>query len=574
MIIVEKVRAKNFMSYGDAWTEIDVLKTATSLIIGKNGAGKSSIIVEATTFAFFGKPFRDINKPQLINTVNDRDCKVEVEFVTNTHRYRVVRGMKPAVFEIYQDGQLINQESKTRDYQKVLEQQILKINYHSFRQIICLGSATFKPFMQLVPGVRRVVIEDLLGLSIFGVMNQELKFKIAHTKEKLKALDVELKLIDTKISSHVNFIDSIEKNKVEEKTKLEKEIARLNEEFKLLEKSNRNSKKNSAEVKRKYDDAVESLKSAESTYSRAMAEATSEKSSIEKKISFYEKNHVCPTCSQDIEEGFAHSHVSDFKQKLSEIDAKIEDLKSQSQSYLPKLRAEVKEALENLNAAEEKLSKLRADGMSNQKQINYLQTKLLSQHENKGNVEKFKEELEKMRADRLELDQRYRKSQVRMKYFEEAEKLLNDQGIKSQIIKTYIPLINSLINKYLKEMEFFVSFHLDENFNETIKSRYRDTFSYNSFSEGEKRKIDLALLFTWREISRMKNSTSMNMLVMDETMDGSLDEESVKYFLRLVQSMEKNTNIFVISHNDKVRDSFERMIIASKDGNFSQLTEA
>lgn len=574
MIRIQKVRVKNFMSYGDRWTEIDVMKTGSTLIIGKNGAGKSSIIVEALTYGLFGKAFRNINKPMLVNSVNNRDCLVEIEFTANSHSYKVVRGMKPGVFEIYMDGVLINQEAKSRDYQKVLEVQILKINYQSWKQIICLGSAAFSPFMQLPPGTRKVIIDDLLDMVIFGVMSDEVKFKAAHTRERLKAEKSNLRLLESKISSHVSFIESIERSKVEEREGIETEISLLKESFKRLEGSHSTLKTEIATLRQNLSAKREEASSLERSADSKKSGLRRDIADAKKKIQFYQHKKVCPTCEQEIDSSFSHSHVDELARKMEEDESNLLELESATERSLSPMRADIKTWESELREREQELSRLNSEGLSIQKQITYLQEKLLAAPKGALDVDSYRAELEKLKEERFETDKKIRKHETRLKYFEEVERLLSDQGIKAQIIKTYVPLINSLINKYLREMEFHVSFHLDENFNETIRSRYRDTFTYSSFSQGEKAKIDLALLFTWREISKLKNSTNVNLLVMDETMDGSLDEDAVRYFLKIIQSADRDTNVFVISHNDKVRDSFDRMLVATKEGNFSVLTEA
>ena len=570
MIKFEKVRWKNFLSTGNQFTEIDLNRNETTLIIGENGAGKSTVL-DALCFSLFGKPFRTISKSQLVNTVNAMETVVEIEFSIASRRYKVVRGIKPNKFEIWQNDKMLNQEANSRDYQKILEQQILKLNYRSFTQVVILGSSTFVPFMQLKAKFRREVVEDLLDIKIFSMMNMILKQRLKDLVIELQEVEYNYKLSGEKITMQKNYIENIKNNAgiiIKEKQKSYEDNSK-----KLDEKVN--NKKTLEETQKGLFESVEDQISIESKDVKlkdlrsTLIEKQKEK---DKMITFFEKHDDCPVCTQDIPKDFkSEMIVTKEKEKKEIVDGliKMEKEIDKTQSRLSEIVKVTNQIQDNsiqiaqLNTSIQELEKYQ-ERLSNE--ITELEKSVI----NNSDEEKLKtlqEEFNTIEKNRKDLKEE--------KVYKEATRaMLQDTGIKTKIIKQYLPIMNQLINKYLASMEFYVNFTLDENFDETIKSRFRDNFNYASFSEGEKMRIDLALLFTWRAIAKMKNSTNTNLLILDEIFDSSLDSAGTDEFLKILNTLE-GENVFVISHKqDVLVDKFKHTLKFEKNKNFSKMVVA
>ena len=570
MIHFEKVRWKNFLSTGNQFTEIELDRNETTLIIGENGAGKSTVL-DALCFSLFGKPFRTISKSQLVNTVNAMETVVEIEFSIASRRYKVVRGIKPNKFEIWQNDKMLNQEANSRDYQKILEQQILKLNYRSFTQVVILGSSTFVPFMQLKAKFRREVVEDLLDIKIFSMMNMILKQRLKDLVIELQEVEYNYKLSGEKITMQKNYIENIKNNAgiiIKEKQKSYEDNSK-----KLDEKVN--NKKTLEETQKGLFESVEDQISIESKDVKlkdlrsTLIEKQKEK---DKMITFFEKHDDCPVCTQDIPKDFkSEMIVTKEKEKKEIVDGliKMEKEIDKTQSRLSEIVKVTNQIQDNsiqiaqLNTSIKELEKYQ-ERLSNE--ITELEKSVI----NNSDEEKLKtlqEEFNTIEKNRKDLKEE--------KVYKEATRaMLQDTGIKTKIIKQYLPIMNQLINKYLASMEFYVNFTLDENFDETIKSRFRDNFNYASFSEGEKMRIDLALLFTWRAIAKMKNSTNTNLLILDEIFDSSLDSAGTDEFLKILNTLE-GENVFVISHKqDVLVDKFKHTLKFEKNKNFSKMVVA
>jgi DNA repair exonuclease SbcCD ATPase subunit len=571
MIIFKKIRWKNFLSTGNSFTEIDLTRSTNTLIVGHNGAGKSTIL-DALTFGLFGKPYRKINKPQLINTINDGKCVVEIELSIGKKEYKIVRGIKPNVFEIYCDNKLVNQDAKATDYQEHLERFILKLNYKSFTQVVILGSASFVPFMQLSAGDRRTIIEELLDIGIFSSMNSVVKTHISAIKDNQKDFDYKIKLLKEKIEMQKTHIEEHKKNYELEIEKKNVEIGR-NEEFITKTLTN-------LELIQKHVDALNKQIADEQEQNKRNTKLLTLQSKFEdnvrklnKEISFYETNDNCPTCHQTIMEETKSKQIDEKKTKIGEIETATSKLNEELNKVLARINqigliqkhiSEHNSEMVRLNTQVKEVSK------RSRKLLDEIGELKKTTESNGNDNEKLKElNVELIKADKSAEDLALEKQ-----YYEYAATLLRDTGIKTKIIKQYLPIMNKLINKYLTAMDFFVNFNLDENFEETIKSRHRDEFSYASFSEGEKMRIDLSLLFTWRQIAKMKNSTNTNLLILDEVFDSSLDGVGMEEFMKLLNSLDKNTNVFVISHKgDQLFDKFRSVIRFEKKGNFSQVAK-
>ena len=568
MIIFKYVRWKNFLSTGNNFTEIQLDRNSTTLIIGENGAGKSTVL-DALCFGLFGKPFRGINKAQLINSVNMSGAMVEVEFEIGSKKIKVVRGIKPNVFEIYVNGKMYNQDANSRDYQKYLEQQILKLNYRSFTQVVILGSSTFIPFMQLKSRHRREVVEEILDIQIFSLMNMLLKQKLKNNAEEIRDIEYKSSLTEEKIDLQDNYIDEMKKNKdksLKEKTILfasnQEEIHKRQDKVNLSENTNIELIKqisDSDSIKSKYQ-KLQSIKSTLNEKHRAHSST----------INFFETNEDCPTCQQHISELFKTDIIKTKVKETDKISKGLSELKDELEKYKERQK-EIVNIADGIREHEVQIAKDNESILQLEKFNSTLQAEIDQlQHAdvNKNDYEKLGE----LKSSLINLREQKSKLIEDKTYSETAKNMLQDTGIKTKIIKQYLPIMNKLINTYLTSMEFYVNFTLDESFEETIKSRYRDDFSYSSFSEGEKMRIDLALLFTWRAVAKMKNSANTNLLILDEIFDSSLDNTGTDEFLKILNTL-GNENVFVISHKqDALADKFRSTVKFEKIKNFSHMS--
>lgn len=555
------------MSVGNQFIEIDLGRSKTTLISGANGTSKSTFI-EAIVFALYGKPFRKINKPQLINSINQKELLVELEFSINTDKYLIKRGMKPNVFEIWKNNDLVNKDAATRDYQEYLEQNIIKMSFKSFSQIVILGSATYVPFMELPAGQRREIIEDLLDIQVFSTMNILLKEKIADNKTNITDNNYSIDLLKTRIEAakeHNEEIQRIKETEVEKiKGKIEENLNSIEIEKQVIEKLETEI----TELSDLITDKAKQKKTLEQA-KNLLYELSSKYKSYIDEISFYSNHDNCPTCKQGIEHDFKEHIVSERTEKNAELTGGIDQLKTRIET--------VETRLNEISDVEDKIQKLH-----NTANEHRLQVKIMI-----GQLKSFKKELENAEREVEEIDQTKilefmsdltKKQEEQTELYENRETLgivgtmLKDGGIKTSIIKTYIPIMNKLINQYLSEFELFVDFNLDENFNETIKSRFRDTFSFASFSEGEKMRISLSIMFTWRAIAKLRNSVSTNLLIMDETLDGPSDADGVESLIDILHKMNGNDNIFIISHRgQQFSEKFDDHIRFEKIKNFTQI---
>jgi DNA repair exonuclease SbcCD ATPase subunit len=569
MITFKKCRWKNFLSTGNSFTEIDLNRSTNTLIIGQNGAGKSTIL-DALTFGLFGKPFRKINKPQLMNSINNSNCVVEIEFSIGKKEYKVVRGIKPNVFEIYCNNVLVNQDAKAKDYQEHLEKFILKWNMKAFTQIVVLGSASFVPFMQLTPSDRRTIIEDLLDIEIFSSMNNIVKTKISSIKDTQKDYEYQIKLISEKIQLQKQNLEEHRKN-FESEIQKKKEEGIKNQDF--IEKATKDIEliqKHIEQLQNKISDekAVHSKSTKIITLQSKLSDNTKK---LNKEIEFFQNNDDCPTCHQIITEDTKTSHITNKKEKIQEIDIASKKLSDELDKLYSRLD-QIEKMQKHINEHNSEVVKLNTQILSANKYNTKLIQEIKSLEQNTLFKENDNEKLKTLNDELKVVETNANELSVQKQYHEFAATLLKDTGIKTKIIKQYLPIMNKLINKYLTAMDFFVNFNLNENFEETIKSRHRDVFSYASFSEGEKMRIDLALLFTWRQIAKLKNSTNTNLLILDEVFDSSLDGVGTEEFMKLLNTLDNNTNVFVISHKgDQLFDKFRSVIRFEKKNNFSQV---
>ena len=571
MIRFEKIRWRNFLSTGNEFTEVQLDKSPTTLIVGQNGAGKSTLL-DALSFALFGKPHRNINKPQLVNTINNKNTEVDVEFSIGSHKFVVKRGIKPTKFEIWQNGNMINQSSAAKDYQKFLEQNILKLNHKSFHQIVVLGSSSFIPFMQLPAGHRRDVIEDLLDIGVFSKMNLILRDKDSKLKEEISSIAYEYDLNKEKIALQKKYIRDITELNDEQ---IEKKADQIDANQNEIEELNMGNNELSKEIEGLQEGLAESLKKSHDKrqqLSQFQFQFQTQVQDVVKAAKFYEENDVCPTCSQGIDSNLRHEKLSNAQSKAKELNEAISNASEQS--------ATVESAIERLNSIAEQVREKTTSISTNnstiaglQRQIHSLETEIDSLRGSTGDLSKANAELSELQESRDILSEEKLKLIDTKSYNQAASEMLKDTGIKTKVIKQYLPVMNNLVNKYLQVLDFFVSFNLDESFNETIKSRHRDSFNYASFSEGEKQRIDLALLFTWRQIARMKNSTSTNLLILDETFDSSLDHDGIDNLMKILYTLDDQaTNVFVISHKGDLLDGkFRSKIEFVKEHNFSKM---
>jgi DNA repair exonuclease SbcCD ATPase subunit len=571
MILFEKVRWKNFLSTGASFTEIVLTKSPNTLVIGHNGAGKSTIL-DALCFGLFGKPFRKINKPQLLNSINQRDCVVEIEFKIGQKNYKIVRGIKPNVFEIYCDSILLNQDAAAKDYQDILENSILKLNYKSFTQVVILGSASFTPFMQLSASDRRTIIEDLLDIQIFSSMNNLVKERMSIVKEGLTKIKYDMVLAGEKIELQKHNIDEHKKHNDAEIDKKKKEIIESEQQIDKLNKEIVLINKHIDVMQNKISDKL-LVEKKSSKLLQLESKLESKLKKLDKEETFYDENHNCPTCKQDIADTFRRSQLSGINQTKGEVGLAVKDIEGQIQKANARIE-EIQKIVRHIQEHNNEVVKHNSTISAVNKYIAKIQVEVGELSIRKDNLE---EENQKLKDLRVELDgynQTYKELLIEKQYNEFASNLLKDTGIKTKIIKQYLPIMNKLINKYLTAMDFFVNFNINENFEETIKSRHRDEFSYANFSEGEKMRIDLALLFTWRQIAKLKNSTNTNLLILDEVFDSSLDTVGTEEFLKLIHEIGVDTNVFVISHKgDQLFDKFRSVVKFEKKNNFSRMAK-
>lgn len=567
MIKFEAIRWKNFLSTGNDWTEIDLNQTSTTLIVGHNGSGKSTFL-DALSFTLFGKAHRNVNKAQLVNSINNKACVTEVEFQTLGSHFKVIRGIKPAKFEIWQNGEVINQDSHAKEYQKLLEQNILKLNHKSFHQVVVLGSSSFIPFMQLSAQARREVIEDLLDINVFSRMNGLLKERNSILKSDVQQAVTDLGGAEYKRSTQEEFVrkltalqESAKQAKQEEIDHLESLIKDI--ESNMAEIDSSSLRQHEAEMQ-KLSEKVTGFKSYDHQFSSKQRELNSE-------IEFYENNTTCPTCDQSIDQGLKQ----DKKEAASRKWDKLEESRHQASAQIEKLTdmiQSIRGEVEEINSRLRKMDQQRVQINEHRNAIKRIQDTIAKEKTGDdltnalADLERLKQSESEARSTKLSLAEK-------ALYHQAVTEILKDTGIKTKIIKQYVPVMNKLINKYLQVLDFFVSFHLDDTFKESIRSRHRDEFSYDSFSEGEKQRIDLALLFTWRQIAKMKNSVATNLLLLDETFDSSLDADGVENLLMILDTLDNDTNVFVISHKGELLDNkFDRTITFSKEKNFSQIS--
>ena len=569
MINFHKIRWKNVLSTGQNFIEIDLDKNPTTLIVGENGSGKSTIL-DALTFSLFGKAFRNINKSQIINSINDRNCLIETEFSIGNRHYLVRRGIKPNLFEIEVDGTLINQDAKVRDYQEHLEKNILKLNYKSFTQIVVLGSSSFVPFMQLKSNDRRIIIEDLLDIQIFSTMNFLLKSKVSNLKEEQYQNELNFSKTENALELQEDFISKIKKsnkqliagnqkkikeshNQIEDYNSLiincDKEVSTLQELVNNFDKEEKKYQK----LEQYQDEIEKNVKK------------------LEGEIEFYNENTDCPTCKQTIDDEHRNCEIHSKEEKKIELSEAISKIGEDIKESLFVI-SEMQTTQENITDIQSTITKHNVSISAINQYIEKINEEIKELNENDVDVSDASAKLKKLKSEQknfLALKEQYSNTQS---IYDTANVLLKDGGIKTLIVKKYLPIMNKLINKYLAKMDFYVSFNLDENFNETIKSRFRDEFTYASFSEGEKMRIDLALLFTWRAIAKLKNSMSTNLLILDEVFDSSLDEDGTSDFLKIIHSLGSASNVFVISHKGEILyDKFKHMIKFEKIKNFSRI---
>lgn len=571
MIVFKSASWKNFLSTGSQSSKVSLNKHGTTLIVGKNGEGKSTIL-DVLCFALFNKPFRDVNKNQLVNSINGKNCEVEVEFNIGPIEYRVKRTIRPNTFEIYCNDELVNQDAAIKDYQKVLEQQILKLNYKTFTQVVILGSASFVPFMQLPAGQRREVIEDILDIRVFSTMNTILKDKIIETKEELTEKETKLNLIKEKATSQQKIIDSLVNTKDENIKSISDKIEANNIIIKQKSDYITSIINDINNLKQKIEDKQLTVNNIDSCKSN-ISKFRQKDSTVDESISFFQKNEVCPSCEQ----GIQHEHKETIISKLNDTKKEYDEKLNMLQSALEKLTEQLTEMQDISNKITDMNIEVSTENTSVQ-MLNQLNTQMQSEitglNSNQGNIEQEKSTLKSYANEALELNDERMEIKKQRNLQDIASSLLRDTGIKTSIIKEYLPAMNKLINMYLSAMDFFVKFDLDENFNEVIKSRHRDEFTYASFSEGEKMRIDLAILFTWRQIAKMKNSVNTNLLLLDEIFDSSLDVAGTDYFLSVMDKLSENTNIFVISHKgDVLLDKFQNNIRFEKVNDFSRIVE-
>ena len=568
MIKFHKVKFKNFLSTGNEFTEIDLSRKKTSLIIGANGSGKSTLL-DALTFGLFGRAFRKIPKTALVNSINQKQLVVEVEFQIGRNKYRILRSIKPNKFEIYRDGKLMHQDASVRDYQAILEQQILKLNYKSFTQVVVLGSSTFTPFMQLNTPERRAIIEDILDIQIFSVMKDCLRQRSATLRNEYNEIKTNIRIGESKIQSQEESMKRLEENRDEMIDKLNADV--LEHETQVIEhKTNIRADMSNVQTCMNLIQDEDTVRASLQTMLSDEKDFETERRKFIKELKFYEDNDECPTCEQVIESDHKDHICTERTVNIKELDMRLTQ-HSESIEKINQRLEEINEVHKEIAESQKMIQKEQNLIDTNEKYIDKLEGQILEltkqEHteDDKDKLEKYRKALELLQGMDADIsDQKH--------YHDLADILLRDSGIKTKIIRQYLPIMNKLINKYLASMEFFVQFELDEEFNEEIKSRYRDNFSYSSFSEGEKMRIDLSLLFTWRAVAKLKNSVNTNLLILDEVFDSSLDEGGTDEFLKILHTLDDNTNTFIISHKgESMNEKFQNIIEFEKINNFSKI---
>jgi len=570
MILFKQIRWRNFLSTGNHFTEIDFVKAQTNLIVGTNGAGKSTVL-DALTFSLFNKPFRKITKSQLVNAANEKDCEVQIEFTTPGFDWKIVRGIKPNRFEIWRDDELLDQNAAANDQQKWLEENVLKLNYKSFTQIVVLGSASFVPFMQLNAPNRREVIEDILDIKIFSSMGLILKERVRSTNERIRELTIKKDLTEEKIDMQKSFISDLEetgrKDIDKKKKKLENMFVGIGTHRQIIEDTDKKLKS--------INDDMESFGNSNKKLRKLgnlKGKLSNKVSTITKEHKFFSENVTCPTCTQNIEESFRLNKINEAESKAKELKKGYEELESaikleeEREQTFKKLSSEATKLTHEISKTNTRISGLENQSRDLEQEIQTITEQLKNRTAEKHALETLLSQLEDLQKDQSE----FREKNA---YHEFAHSLMKDGGVKSKIIKRYLPLMNQQINKYLQLMDFYINFSLDEEFKESIKSPVHEDFSYESFSEGEKMRIDLSLLFTWRDIAKMKNSVSTNLLILDEIFDSSLDGFGTDYFTRIIKYVVTDANVFVISHKtDELVDKFDNILKFDKIKGFSKLT--
>lgn len=570
MINFRTLKYKNFLSTGNKFTEIDFNKAKSTLVVGHNGAGKSTML-DALSFALFGKPHRNINKPQLVNSINNKDCVVEVTFTIGKSLFKVVRGIKPNLFEIWKDDVMLNQSSHSKEYQKILEQNIIKLNHKSFHQIVVLGSSSFIPFMQLASQHRRDVIEDLLDIGVFSKMNGLVKEKVALLKDTIKNITYDIDLIREKIDLQRKYIREVENLSTEQIEEKQQQIMASQIEIADLQQLNNNISSEIEELSEGLQESIGKQNDKKQELLQYKATFTQQIKSIVKESKFYEENDNCPTCHQDIDADLKSNNLKASKEKAVDLQKALDSISEQAGT--------VESALTDLTNTSKLVADKTSEISSNSREIQSIQrhikalTDAIDNIKGKdGDIATEKDKLQKLIDDRNDLTEKKLINNETLSYNVAMAEMLKDTGIKTKIVKEYLPVINKLTNQYLQILDFFVHFNLDESFQETIRSRHRDSFSYDSFSEGEKQRIDLALLFTWRQIAKMKNSVATNLLILDETFDSSLDQEGVDNLMKIIYTLGDDTNVFVISHKGEILDGkFASKIEFFKEKNFSRI---
>ena len=570
MITFKKVRWKNFLSTGNVFNEVDLQGARTNLIVGTNGAGKSTIL-DALTFSLFGRSFRKISKSMLVNSVNEKDTIVEIEFGIGKNNYHITRGIKPSKFEVSCNGKLWDQDSKAVDQQKNLEQNVLKMNFKSFTQIVVLGSSTFVPFMRLPGTQRREIIEDILDIQVFSVMNQRLKDKVRDNNEETKDLDYQITILEEKITLQKKYMFEMEKKNKEEADKKKEKIKELKEEE---EESSENIHKLTEDVEKlsKQMEELSNSKNKLKKLNQFLTKIQTKLATCEKEHGFFVDNHVCPTCTQVLSEEFREDKIKEGESKVDDLQIGLDDLNNaiekeeKRETEFVRLSKDVLDLNASITQENYQITTIRKGISDLDNEIKDLQG---LNPDKKGEFIK----LEGLITDKKDLKGTLSSTRKEKDTLLAASQLLKDNGIKTRIIKTYLPAMNQLINKYLHSMDFYVNFTLDENFEEIIKSRYRDVFSYDSFSEGEKARIDIALLLTWRSVAKLKNSVDTNLLILDEIFDGSLDQSGSSDLGWILRNFDDSTNVFVISHKESMTDKFQRTLTVEKPKNYSMINE-